>query len=244
MKVYLRLTEENKQEITAKFGEMCDDVKNVLSSMRSELEDLQNEKQFMKLTTVVQSGFSAFNELFSGQVASEFENWQESPGCFSGITDKADPGNELALENARSLENDMRDIFDEFCANNPLQEEFMQPTSGESDIDSTIFTEQLPEILGNAKESLTETQDNFMSMLNEKVEEDTTFSPLQVLCELICKATVAAMDALVTASAKAAESMEEADSENQQNVEESRQQAGSSITEDDIAMQLSMDNIF
>lgn len=126
--IHIDLTEEIEQDLLQRYQSLCDELAQKLGAMEQELEEICSETQYEPMVNVVNDTITLFNSDIFDVADRAFEEWREGLGSFSAASEKSQSG-ESALETARQIESNIRDIFDGLWGSHPLGEGVQLDTS-------------------------------------------------------------------------------------------------------------------
>ena len=126
--IHIDLTEEIEQELLNKYQGLCDELTQKLSGMAGELEKICERTGYAPMVAAVNQTINLFNDDIHATAEQVFEEWIDGYGSFQRAAENSMAG-DAALETARSIENSIRDIFDNFWSGKALGEEISLDTS-------------------------------------------------------------------------------------------------------------------
>lgn len=171
--IHIDLSEDIEQDLLQRYRGLCEELTQRLNSMEQELEEICNQTQYEPMVNVVNETVMLFNgEIYS--VANQaFEQWADGPGSFSAASENSQAG-DMALETARQIEQNIRDLFDEFWSSHPMGDGFQLDTSRPK-IKGEDF-EELKEIYTKFFQDVQAISEEAVNQITQEGSDDPTYN--------------------------------------------------------------------
>lgn len=208
--IHIDLSEEIEQDLLQRYQSLCDDLTQKLNSMEQELEQLCGETQFEPMVNVVNETINLFNDEIHSVADQAFEEWKDGTGSFSAASENSQAG-DAALETARQIEQNIRDIFDGFWSSHPMGEGVQLDTSRPK-IKGEDFDE-LKEIYTRFFQEIESAGEEAVNQIAEQGNDDPTYN---VMIPAVKAVTEPIKNAFEQFGAKIDEAKEESENLKQQ----------------------------
>ena len=126
--IHIDLTEDIEQELLSKYQGLCDELTQKLGDMAGALGEICDRTRYEPMLDAVNQTINLFYDEIHATAEQVFEEWIDGDGSFQRAAENSMAG-DAALETARSIENSIRDIFDNFWSGKALGEEISLDTS-------------------------------------------------------------------------------------------------------------------
>ncbi len=220
--IHIDLSEEIESDLLQRYQTLCDDLKQKLNSMEQEFEKLCMETQFEPMVNVVNDTVTLFNEEIYSVADQAFEEWRDGAGSFQAASENSQAG-EAAIETARQIEQNIREIFDEFWSSHPMGEG-IQLDTGRPKVKGEDFDE-LKEIYTRFFQDVESIGDEVVRQIAEEGSDDPTYNVIIPAVKAITEPMKNAFEQFCTKIDEAKENSETLKQQQDQNNDEASETA-------------------
>ncbi len=236
--IHIDLTEEIEGDLGNRYQSLCDDLTQKLNGMAQELEELCSQTQYEPMLNVVNDTVTLFNDEIYSVADQAFEEWRDGSGSFSAASENSQAG-DSALETARQIEQNIRDIFDTFWSSHPLGEGIQLDTSRPK-IKTEDFDE-LKEIYTRFYQEVENVSEENINQIAEQGNDDPTYNVIIPAVKAITEPMKNAFEQFCTKIDEAKEASETLKQQQDANNDEASENAtNTSMSASDIAESLKM----
>ncbi len=178
--------------------------------MEQELEELCSQTQYEPMLNVVNHTVDLFNEDIYNVANQAFEEWVDGSGSFSAAAENSQAG-DAAIETARQIEQNIRDLFEGFWSSHPLGEGVQHDTSRPK-----VKSEDFEELKGVYTKFFQEVEDINEDTINQIAEQGNDDPTYNVIIPAVKAITEPMKNAFEQFCSKVDDAKEESESLKQQ----------------------------
>lgn len=204
--IHIDLSEDIEKDLLNRYQGLCDELVQKLSAMKQELEELCSQTQFKPMLNVVNETINLFNNEIHEVANQVFENWIDSQGSFSAMSENSQAG-EGALETARQIEQNIREIFEGFWSSYPMGE-YVEIDTSRPKIKSENFDE-LKEVYTKFFQDVEVVNSETVAQISEQGDDDPAYNVIIPAVKAITEPIRNAFEQFCTKVDKAKEDSEE-----------------------------------
>ena len=171
--IHIDLSEEIEQDLISKYQSLCEELTEKFNGMMGELEELCNETRYEPMVNVVNQTVELFDQEIYSVANQTFEEWLDGSGSFSAASENSQAGEE-ALNVAKQIEQNIRDMFENFWTSHPLGEGIQVDTSRPK-IKLEDF-DQLKEIYIKIYQDIETISEETVNQIVEQGNDDPTYN--------------------------------------------------------------------
>lgn len=231
--IHIDLSEEIEQDLEGRYQALCDELTQKLNVMVQELEEQCNLTQYEPMVNAVNDTISLFNEEIYGVASQTFDEWLDGSGSFSATSENSQSG-DAALETAHQIEQNIRDMFEEFWTSQPLGDGVQIDTSRPK-----VMTEnfdELKEIYTKIFREVEDLNEETVNQISEQGSDNPTYNVIIPAVRAITQPIKNAFEQFCTKIDKAKEDSETLkQNQDTNNAEASEAATNTSATATDIA---------
>ena len=236
--IHIDLSEEIEHDLLQIYHSLCDELTHKLNSMEYELEDLCMKTRYIPMVNIVNDTVDLFNEEIYSVADQAFEEWRDGTGSFSAAAENSQAC-EAAMETARQIEQNIRDIFDEFWSSKPMGEG-IQVDTRRPNVRGEVFDE-LKEIYTRFFQEVEWIKDEVVRQIAEQGSDEPTYNVIIPAVKAITEPMKNAFEQFCTKIDEAKEDSETLKQQQDQNSDEASEIAAqTAATAADIAEMLKM----
>lgn len=172
MATHIDLSEEFEQELITLYGSFCDELTENLGALYEELDEKCNETRFEPMVNLVNQTMDLFNDEVYSVALQSFDEWVDGEGSFPAAARKSEVG-EDGEATAANIEQQIRDMFEDFWAGKPMGEGLQLDTS-RPNVKSEDF-DDLKELYQKHARAISSLGEDCIADLNSRGDDNPSF---------------------------------------------------------------------